>query len=152
MKTLSLLLIIAALSGCAGASPIDFLIPTRKPTPATEEYLGHLYSTNNVNRMYHSLSDTKFEKALVPLRKAELEGLAMVAKGELDFIDAVGTMASNGVYGAIVAVAGMVGLNLPRPKEKALIAEALNKKATAEDLTHKARMFCVSTVKKTFTY
>lgn len=126
MKHLSILLVLF-LAGCASATPIDFLIPTRKPTPATQEYLGHLFPTNACNGMYHSLSDTKIEKMLVPLRDAELKGLKIVAQGELEFIDKVGTATSNGIWGLIVAGAGLMGWQIPRPQEKAKVTEALHK-------------------------
>ncbi len=127
MKTLIVILFTTLVTGCV-ASPIDFLIPTKKPTPATQEYLGHLYPTNNVNRMYHSLSDTKYEKMLVPLRDAELKGLKVVAQGELEFIDAVGTTTSNALWGLIVTGAGAMGLFIDKPGTKARID-----KAKAED-------------------
>lgn len=114
--------------GCVGASPIDFLIPTREPTDATEEYLGHLYPTNNVNRMYHSLSDTKYKKMLVPLREAELKGLQVVAKGELAFMESVGNTASNLIWGGVIGLAGLLGWQIPRPQEKTKVTEALYKK------------------------
>jgi len=117
----------SCLCGCAHGTPIDILIPTRKPTPATQEYLGHLFPTNACNGMYHSLSDTKLEKMLVPLRDAELKGLKIVAQGELEFIDKVGTATSNGIWGLIVAGAGLMGWQIPRPQEKAKVTEALYK-------------------------
>lgn len=120
------------LVGCANGSPIDFLIPTRKPSPATQEYLGHLYQTNNVNKMYHSLSDTKIEKVMVPLRDAELKGLKIVAQGELEFYEKVGIAVSNGIWGGIVGLAALAGWQLPSPREKSKITEALHKKPPNE--------------------
>ena len=114
-------------SGCA-ATPIDFLIPTKKPSVVTQEYLGSLYTTNRVsNMMYHSLSDTKYEKAMIPVRKVVLEGLYYGAKAEIDTIDKIGTATSNGVWGLIVAGAGLMGWQIPRPQEKAKVTEALYK-------------------------
>jgi len=127
MKTLIVILFTTLVTGCV-ASPIDFLIPTKKPTPATQEYLGHLYPTNNVNRMYHSLSDTKYEKMLVPLRDAELKGLKVVAQGELEFIEAVGTTTSNALWGLAGVALTALGWQLPSPREKAKVVEALHKK------------------------
>jgi hypothetical protein len=126
MKYLSVLLVLF-LAGCANGSPIDFLIPTRKPSVATQEYLGHLFPTNACNGMYHSLSDTKLEKVMVPLRDAELKGLKIVAQGELEFIDKVGTATSNGIWGLVVAGAGLLGWQFPSPREKAKVTEALHK-------------------------
>ena len=120
-------LMVLLLVGCTSATPIDFLIPTKKPSPATQEYLGHLMPTNSVNRLYHSLSDTKYEKMLVPLRDAELRGLKVVAQGELEFIDKVGTATSNGIWGGLVGLAGLLGWQIPRPQEKAKVIEALHK-------------------------
>lgn len=124
MKKLIIIPLFALIAGCVGATPIDFLIPTKKPTPATQEYLGHLYPTNYVNGFYHSLSDTKYQKVLVPLREAELKGLQIVANGELDFIESVGDTTSNVLWGAVVAGAGALGLFTDKPGTKARIAQA----------------------------
>lgn len=121
------LITILALTGCASATPIDILIPTRKPSAATQEYLGHLYQTNNANRLYHSLVDTKVEKAMIPLRNAELKGLKIVAQGEIELYERMGDATSKGVWGGIIALAGLAGWQIPRPQEKGKVTEALHK-------------------------
>ena len=125
MRFILILAGVLMVSGCATASPIDFLIPTKKPSEATTEYLGHLYPDYKTNRLYHSLSDTKFEKAMVPIRKMELQGLYYAAKGELDFIDMAGSAASNGVWGLLLVGAGALGLTIPTPGTKSKIDAAL---------------------------
>jgi len=112
--------------GCANASPLDPLWPARRPSPATTEYLGHLYQTNNVNGMYHSLSDIKITKALVPIRKMELQGLYYAAKGETELIDATTSAMSNGAWLGISALLGAAGIMVPRPQEKHRVREALH--------------------------
>ena len=126
MKLLAILLLV---TGCASASPIDIFIPTKRPSPAYDEYMGHLNPTNGYksNRMFHSLSDTKLEKAMVNVRKMELEGLRYAAKGETELIDAMGSKISNGLWMGITALLATTGIMLPRPQEKGKIAEALNK-------------------------
>ena len=126
MKHLSILLVLF-LAGCASATPIDFLIPTPKPSHPSQMFLGDLYSTNKVNKMYHSLADTKREKAMVPLADALMTGYKIVAQAELEYYDKVGTNASNGLWGLIVAGAGLMGWQIPRPQEKAKVTEALHK-------------------------
>lgn len=127
MKAILLSLATLSLVGCAAGSPIDFLIPTPRPSVATEEYLGHLYYTNDVNRMYHSLSDTKIEKALVPIRKMELQGLFLAAKGETEIIEQMGSKVSNGLWVGVMALAGLAGWQLPSPREKGNVTAALHK-------------------------
>jgi hypothetical protein len=83
--------------------------------------------TNSVNRMYNSLSDTKLQQALVPLRDAQLKGLKIVAQGELEYYEKVGSAVSNGVWGLIVLAAGALGYQLPSPREKTKVVEALHK-------------------------
>jgi len=113
--------------GCANASPLDPLWPARRPSPATTEYLGHLYQTNTVNGMYHSLSDIKIAKALVPIRKMELQGLYYAAKGETELIDATTSAMSNGAWIGISALLGAAGIMIPSPREKGKVLEALHK-------------------------
>lgn len=127
MKLVFVFFLFFCICGCASASPLDLFVPTRKPSAATTEYLGHLLPTNAVpaNKMYHSLIDTKIEKALVPVRKMELQGLHFAAKGETEIIDAMGSKFSNGIWGGITAILVATGYMTPRPKEKAKITEAL---------------------------
>jgi len=127
MEKIIALLSLITLTGCANGTPIDFLVPTPKPSPATAEYLGHLARTNYVNGMYYSLSDTKINLAMVPLRHAELTGLKIVAQGELEYFDKIGSAVSNGLWGLVVVIAGALGYQLPSPREKAKITEALYK-------------------------
>ena len=121
IKLLAILSILGVV-GCASASPIDFLIPTPK-APATDEYLGHV-QVGKVNRMYHSLSDTKIERRLLDVRKVELQALYSVAKVSndaiIDFADPISTAA----FGALIALAGGAGIMIPRPQEKSKINEA----------------------------
>lgn len=122
------LLLLFVLPGCASASPIDFLVPAKRPSPATEEYLGHLYQTNYVaNGLYYSVSDAKMHKAFVPVRRMELEGLHAAAKGEMEIIDAIGSKLSNGIWGGLMGIAALAGWQLPSPREKAKVTEALYK-------------------------
>jgi len=111
-------------AGCASATPIDFLIPTKAPSEATTEYLGHLYPDYKSNKLYHSLSDTKFEKAMVPIRKMELQGLYYAAKGELDFIDMVGSKMSGAAWTGISALLLAAGIAVPKPGTQAKIDKA----------------------------
>ena len=69
MKLLIPLILLVSLAGCA-ATPVDIFIPTSKGI-VTEEVLGHLNPTKPANMMYHSLADTKAEKALLDIRKKE---------------------------------------------------------------------------------
>ena len=131
MKKL-ILLPILFLVGCASATPFDIIVPTRKPSIATSEYLGHLYPTNYANGMYHSLVDTKVEKAMVPLRDAELKGLKIVAQGELEFYEKMGDATSVGLWGLAGVALTALGWQIPRPQEKAKVVEALHKKPPAE--------------------
>lgn len=128
MKSLLIFFLFLSVCGCVVASPLDPLIPTSKPSEATTEYLGHLTPARPVNGLFHSLSDTKIEKALVPVRKMELEGLYFAAKGETEIIDAMGTRFSNGVWGGITGLLVAAGYLAPRPQEKAKVAEALQTK------------------------
>lgn len=125
MKKIFLLMALLV-SGCASASPIDIAIPTAKPSIATTEYLGHLAPKGYANGLYHSLIDTKIESALVPVRKMELQGLHMAAKGETDVIEAIGSKFSNGIWGGATALLIAAGYMTPRPQEKSKISEALN--------------------------
>ena len=127
-----LVMALCLLCGCASASPIDILIPTTKPSVATTEYLGHLTPAGYANGMYHSLIDTKIEKGLIPVRKMELQGLHLAAKGETELIDYFGSKFSNGIYGGITALLVACGYMAPRPQEKAKVAEALLKSPTHE--------------------
>ena len=122
------LLVAMALCGCAAASPLDPLVPAKKPSAATTEYLGHLCPTNYCNGMYYSLSDAKMAKALVPVRKMELQGLYLAAKGEMDVIGAMGSQASNVAWGGITAILAACGVMIPRPQEKHKVEAALHKK------------------------
>jgi len=115
------------LTGCSSASPLDILIPARRPSPATTEYLGHLYQTNAVSGLYYSVSDAKLYKALVPVRKMELQGLYFAAKGETELLEMMGSAVSNGIWGAVVAGVGLLGWQIPRPQEGKKVAEALHK-------------------------
>lgn len=117
MKVLAAIILMGAAAGCQ-ATPIDILIPTRKPSPPTKEFLGHMCPTNYVNGMYHSLLDTKIEEAFVPLRQMELQGLYYVAKGETGLIAEMGTNASNMIWGGITAALTAAGIMIPRPQEK----------------------------------
>lgn len=112
------------LVGCASGSPIDFLIPTKTPMLVTKDYLGMLYTTNSVNKMYHSLSDTKIEKHLIELRKVQLQGSYVVAKGEIALIEELGDRMSTGAWLGITAVLGAAGIMVPRPQEKTKINKA----------------------------
>lgn len=131
MKFKYYILLIAAsfmLCGCASASPLDWVLPTRKPSLATTEYLGHLYRTNYVNGVYHSLTDTKIEKAMVGIRKMELQGLHYAAKGETELLDAMYSKVSDGAWAGLLGALSLTGLGagvlIPRPGEKARIKEA----------------------------
>ena len=128
MKPAILFFICCVICGCANGSPIDLFIPTKRPSPAYDEYMGHLYPTNGfkANKMYHSLVDTKLEKALVDVRKMELEGLRYAAKGETELIERIGTSLSNGIWAGITAILTATGIMLPRPAEKGKIAVAGN--------------------------
>lgn len=126
MKKLLLILPVMLIVGCASGSPIDFLIPARRPSPATTEYLGHLYQTNNVNSLYYSVSDAQINKQLVPIRKMELQGLYYAAKGETELLEGMGSMTSNLIWGAVVGAVGLAGWQIPRPQEKAKVIEALH--------------------------
>ena len=119
--------IVLLVSGCASGTPLDIIIPTPKPSPVYTEYMGNLNYTNNANHLYHSLVDTKREKAMLVPRKMELQGLELAAKGEMDIIESAGDRLSNGLYGTLVALAGILGWQLPRPGEKAKVLEALHK-------------------------
>ncbi len=121
---LSAIPVIFLVVGCAHGTPIDILIPTKKPSPVTVKYLDELYPDYKANRMYHSLADTKFEKAMIPLRKMQLEGMYLAAKGEVGVIDAAGSAMSKGAWAAIIAGVGLAGWQLPRPQEKLKVLEA----------------------------
>ena len=122
MKLLLLLTVLVA--GCASAGPLDLLTPTKRPSGAYREYMGHLYTTNTANGVYHSLVDTTFEKNMVNVRKMELEGLRFAAKGETELIEGIGKMMSNGAWAGLSALLIAGGIALPAPGTKAKIQEA----------------------------
>lgn len=129
MRKTNALLLLAVLSvtGCALATPVDIFIPSRRSSGATKEYLGHLYPTNNANGWYYSLVDAKLVRELVPIRKMELQGLYLAAKGETELIEAAGTATSNMAWAAITGILTATGIMIPRPQEKAKVVEALHK-------------------------
>lgn len=122
-----LLIPLLLLVGCANGSPLDVLIPARRPSSATTEYMGHLYSTNAVNGLYYSVSDAKLNKALVPIRKMELQGLYFAAKGETELLEAMGSALSNGIWAGVTTLLVGAGIMVPRPQEGKKVAEALHK-------------------------
>lgn len=111
------------LHGCATAAPWDIFWPTRQGV-VTSNYLGELSFDRPANGMYHSLMDTKAEKALIPVRKMYLEAVRLAAKGETDIIDSGASLLSNGLWVGLTALLGGGALFVPRPGEKALIREA----------------------------
>lgn len=109
-------------AGCASASPIDFLIPT-PVVPATTNYLGHV-TPPKMNGMYHSLRDSKNEKALLAVRKVELDALYQVADNSNGLVIAAINPISTGLWALILAGAASIGLITPKPGTAAKIREA----------------------------
>lgn len=126
MKIIALLFITGLLTGCASGSPVDFLIPTKK-SPVAKEYLGHLNLTNDVNHVYHSLSDTKLENQLIEIRKLELQGLYLVNKKYNELMVQTAEPFSNALWIGITMLLTSAGIMVPRPQEKAKVIEALHK-------------------------
>lgn len=121
-KILILLTLPLLLTGCALASPIDFLIPT--PTvPVATNYLGHI-TPPKMNGMYHSLRDTKNETALLEVRKVELDALYMVAKTGNGLVEETFDPLSTVAWGALLAAAVAAGLVTPSPGTRAKIRAA----------------------------
>jgi hypothetical protein len=115
MKRLLLLLIIL-LSGCAAASPIDFLIPS--PTMGvTTNYLGHV-TPPKMNGIYHSLRDTKNETALLEVRKAELDALYFIAKTGNGLVAETFDPISSALWVGLLGAAGAAGLFVDKPGTK----------------------------------
>lgn len=123
MKTIIILSLF--LCGCASGSPLDIFIPAKK-APLSEDYLGHL-NPPAPSWWYFNLATAKYEQKLMDLRKKELEGEYLMVKGfntiQIEALDPISDIAWAGLLG----LAGAAGIMIPRPQEKAKIAEALNK-------------------------
>lgn len=119
MKTLIVVFVFITGAGCATASPIDFLIPT-PVMPITTNYLGHI-TPPKVNRLFHSLRDTKNETALLEVRKVELDALYQVAKVGNGVIIETFDPISTAVWASLLAVAAGAGLAIPAPGTRARI-------------------------------
>ena len=128
----SALMLTLCLVGCASASPLDILWPTRQGG-VTSNYLGHLNYEGKANFMYHSLADTKIEGQLIKVRTMELEALRIAAKGETAIINASASLMSNAVYGGLTALLVAAGVMVPRPQERGLVQEALHKRPPPAD-------------------
>jgi hypothetical protein len=123
MRFIFILAGVLMVGGCASASPIDFLIPT--PTMGvTTNYLGHI-TPPKMNRFYHSLRDTKNEKAMLPVRKAELDTLYEISRVGNGLVEATYDPVSNGAWALLLLGAGALGLTIPTPGTKSKIEAAL---------------------------
>jgi len=123
MKKLILILPVLVIAGCVTASPIDLLVPARRPVLA-QDYMGHLFLDKPANFMYYSLTDLKANKALLPVRKKELEAAYYVVKGELDVTIAPLNMVSNVAWAAITMALASAGIMIPKPGTSARIQTA----------------------------
>jgi hypothetical protein len=121
MKIL-IVLTLFLLTGCASASPLDFLIPT-PVLPVTTNYLGHI-TPPKMNRIYHSLRDTKNETALLEVRKTELDALYMVAKTGNGLVEDTFDPISDMLWIALLGATGGTCLAIPKPGTKAKIERA----------------------------
>jgi len=109
------------LAGCASASPIDFLIPTRG-LPASEAFLAEAQPPSCF--VYHNLADTKIERKLMRARMELYKGQYEVAKVGNDAVIAVAEPLSNLAWGGIVALLGACGLMIPKPGTAARVKQA----------------------------
>jgi hypothetical protein len=129
MKIL-LILSLVIVTGCASASPIDFLIPT--PTVmVTTNYLGHI-TPPRMNFLYHSLRDTKNETALLEVRKSELDALYMIAKTGNGLVEETFNPISSLAWTLLLGATGAAGLLTPKPGTKAKLDQALKTPVPSE--------------------
>ena len=127
-----ILLYTVLITGCATASPVDFLVPTRQ-LPATQEFLGKASPPKAF--LYHSLADTKIEKAMLKARLEIYKGQYELARVGNEVVVTMADPLSNLAWGAILLLLTSLGIAVPKPGTAAKITEAGNMKP--EDFNRK---------------
>jgi len=118
---IQLLVALLAVSGCAVATPIDFLIPTRQ-LPESERFLAEAQPPSCF--IYHNLADTKIEKAMMKARLEVYKGQYELARVGNEAVIAFAEPISNLAWGAIVAALAAGGIMVPKPGTSAKIQQA----------------------------
>ena len=122
MKHLATVLILAlGLIGCASATPIDFLIPTRQ-LPESERFLAEALPPSCF--LYHNLADTKIEKKLMRARLEVYKGQYELARVGNEAVIAFAEPLSNLAWGGILAALAAAGIMVPKPGTTAKIKQA----------------------------